>query len=142
MFVEHFHERVWIELLHVPNAWLLPCTIEHKRRPNHGGHTCSVRYRLCTYFIIALRMIAVVINEDGFRGNTTWIGDKIFACSKEKFGVFRDYFRIQLNKITSFTGIQTAFTLYISFPLQSLGSASARHAISKTSAESSAKYAA
>ena len=43
-----------------------------------------------------------IMNEDGFRGNTTWIGDKIFACSKEKFGVFSDYFRIQLNKITTF----------------------------------------
>ena len=40
-----------------------------------------------------------VIGENGFARNCVWIGDKIFACSQEKFRLFSYYFPFHLSRI-------------------------------------------
>jgi len=43
-----------------------------------------------------------VFGDCGYSYKSTWIGDKIFACSGRVFGKFENYFRSQLLKILSY----------------------------------------
>ena len=46
------------------------------------------------------------MGECGFARNTTWIGDKIFACSKNKFADFSKYFQSQINRIITYDRVR------------------------------------
>ena len=47
------------------------------------------------------------MGECGFARNTTWIGDKIFACSKNKFADFSKYFQSQINRIITYDRVRS-----------------------------------
>ena len=61
LLVELLHEWIWVELLYVPNAWLLPDALEEHHGTNHGWYTGGVAYALHTGFVVSFLLLAVVV---------------------------------------------------------------------------------
>ena len=71
LLVQLLHEWIWVELLYVPYAWLLPDALEEHHGTNHGWHTGGVAYALHTGFVVSLLVLAVVINVVGEIGRAS-----------------------------------------------------------------------
>ena len=56
------HEWIWVELLYVPNAWLLPDALEEHHGTNHSWYTSSIAYALHASLVVCLLVLAVVVN--------------------------------------------------------------------------------
>ena len=65
LLVQLLHEWIWVELLYVPDAWLLPDALEEHHGTNHGWYTCGVADTLHTGFVVSFLVLAVVINVVG-----------------------------------------------------------------------------
>ena len=61
--VELFHERIGVVLLHVPHAGLFPQTTQDHLCTDHRRYASGVADRLAGDFLVALLVVAGVLNE-------------------------------------------------------------------------------
>ena len=66
MCVQHFHERIGIELFDVEHAGTRPFSGQQHRRADHRGHTGSVTNRLIASFGEGVFMIANIVDVERF----------------------------------------------------------------------------
>ena len=59
------HEWIWVKLLYVPYARLLPDALQEHHRTDHGWHTGGIAYALHTGLVVSLLVLAVVISVIG-----------------------------------------------------------------------------
>ena len=71
----------------------------------HAEHRSSIAKRFHRDYLFVSWLTAM--GECGFARNTTWIGDKIFACSKNKFADFSKYFQSQINRIVTYDRVKS-----------------------------------
>ena len=65
LFVQLFHEGIWIEFLYVVYARLLPQTLAEHHGAYHGWYACGVADALHARFLVGSTMRAVVVNIVG-----------------------------------------------------------------------------